>query len=308
MALEERITPSHFAVAPAMVHALATHTIDLVGSIHGHETSPAGADRAGLVGTGSVSPPGAVNLSGTLIRAHGNAPEHMTVTLRDAHGSVVVALRANPSSTSANPGQADLTYTILGGSGDGKGDRGTGPATFQELLPPGPVGHTANPIFTLVFGASSPTQPLNLVLTGAIQGRYVQPNDSGASSVRMQLQVATGSVTPLGAASGVGFLNVPSTTPGAVDGDMILTASDGTVAIHVSGAAPSFGTFSNVNYTVLGGTGAFAGATGSGTLQLVLGGPILILDPGPGFPQGGREGSYTVAFGDAALPPIPQGM
>ena len=87
---------------------------------------------------------------------------------------------------------------------------------------------------------------------------------------------------------------------------MILSNSNGTVALQLNGSQGGPGTLTNLTYTVLGATGAYAGETGTGTVQIEFGGPVLIVDPAPGFPQGGREGSYALTFGDATPPTLPQ--
>jgi hypothetical protein len=133
---------------------------------------------------------------------------------------------------------------------------------------------------------------------------YVKDNDSGATPSPYVLETATGNVAPLGAATGSGNLTVQSGATSTGDGTLILSNSQGTVTIHLSGTEVSAGMLSTLTYSVVSGTGAYASATGSGTVQLEFGGPLLLIDPGPGNPSGGREGSYALTFGDATPPPL----
>ena len=199
-----------------MVHVLATHTVTLVGTVQGHESLPNPSGLNSLSGSGSVVAVGAVQIKGTL-RDPGTvaASFRATVTLRDAHGTLVVALQGVRGGPASSGIPLTLTYNILGGSGGDRGARGTGVATFQEFLPPVAPGHRAAPSFSLTFG-TLPQSPVPLSLVGSIQGTYFDTNGSN-TTVFPQSQPGMGTLARLGATTGFGWLATQSAAPSTAD-------------------------------------------------------------------------------------------
>jgi hypothetical protein len=306
--LEPRLTLSHASAAAQALHVLQSRSIALVGVVLGTENRTNGSKPTQLSGQGNVAPLGAIRLTGKL-RETGAEPTifRATVTLRAGTGSVTVSLRGlRGGPQSATPRPISLTYTILGGTGSDRGAKGSGQASLDESIPISRGGSAmpTEPTLTLTFGnVSSP--PVALSLLGSIQGNYIKFNDTGTTTYPYEFQQGAGTVDPLGSTTGAGYLSIQNGEPSTGDGALILTDNQGTVALHLSGFQGGPGALSHLTYSVLGGTGAYAGATGSGTVQLQFGGPILILDPYPGGPSGGREGSYSLSFGGASTPMLP---
>ncbi|HWB52977.1 MAG TPA: hypothetical protein VG722_02255, partial [Tepidisphaeraceae bacterium] len=112
-------------------------------------------------------------------------------------------------------------------------------------------------------------------ITGAITGNYSlapTPVDVGAVYVFNGSGTAgeLGAVTAQGHVTLAGFI-----TSGNATGALTLTAQSGdsvTLAVTAPTEEP-FGPFPSVlNFTITSGTGQFAGATGSGTIAVMLGG------------------------------------
>jgi hypothetical protein len=304
-ALEDRIALSTTAVSPSIVRAMAPHLVDLHGSVNGHESLRRGSSQISLSGAGNMAPLGDVQLKGAL-REIGADPTQFraTITLRDAMGTLRVALQGSQAGPLQTSDVIELSYTILGGTGRDRGATGVGRASLREIAPPIETLRRVAPLFSLTFGPDS--MPVDaLLLDGVIQGSYLKDNDAGATASPYMLQNATGYVAPLGTTAGVGFLAIQNGEPSIAEGSLTLSNGDGTLALRLNSVQGGQGTLKNLTYSVVGGTGAFVGVTGGGTVQIEFGGPVLILDPGPGHPQGGRQGSFALAFGNATPPPLP---
>jgi hypothetical protein len=107
------------------------------------------------------------------------------------------------------------------------------------------------------------------VLRGQIQGTWVnQPTlpDTGT----IQLLTGAGTVAPVGSATAEGSLHTPGfVLRGHTEGTLTLSGADGSITIRLVG--PEQGAFSDppstFHYTIIAGTGRFAGASGSGTAR-----------------------------------------
>jgi hypothetical protein len=127
--LEDRLALSHGTIhrAAPLVHP------------HGHAAAPAAAialsgtiaGATPLVGSGTVSPLGAVTGTGRLTARGGEPVTYTgTVTLVGADGSLTASLFGRPVGPE-HPGEpVALTYTITGGTGAFAGATGRGPATY----------------------------------------------------------------------------------------------------------------------------------------------------------------------------------
>ncbi len=288
--IEDRIALGYGAVASATLHALAPHNVALVavGAVGSLESIPCGSSPTQISGSGGVDAAwlGSTHpcSEGNRRRAHGlQSDDH--AERRQGNSPSRPRAAIGPSLTTAD--SINLTYTILGGTGKDRGATGTGQATFQVSLPPIQAFRRVAPQFSLTFGpVASPL--VSLALVGSIQGTYLKDNDTAMTAPRV-FQNATGNITPLGSTSGIGFLTIQNGEPSTGDGDLILADSQGTVALHLSGFQGGPGTLTNLTYTVLGGTGSFVGATGSGAVQIEFGGPLLILHHGQ---HSGRPRSF----------------
>jgi hypothetical protein len=123
-----------------------------------------------------------------------------------------------------------------------------------------------------------------LVLSGEVlcTAGTVPTLPDGSSTLPL---TGTGTVAPVGDVFVSGELRTPGfVTGGAAEGALTLTGANGSLALQLMGpfqfgSGPPPGTF---QYTISGGTGAFAGASGRGTV-IVQG-------------QGGPGGTLTMIF------------
>jgi hypothetical protein len=120
----------------------------------------------------------------------------------------------------------------------------------------------------------------NVLLNGSISGTYLlAPTsvDTGAEYIF----TGAGTAGDLGAVYAQGNVILPGlVTTGHATGTLTLSsigttpANSGSVTLKLTGPAePGFGQFpSTLNYVITGGTGAFAGATGAGSIAVTLSG------------------------------------
>jgi hypothetical protein len=118
-------------------------------------------------------------------------------------------------------------------------------------------------------GAPSPGDPQQgLALSGQISGAWLErptlPDVGGAQTL-----TGTGTVGPLGTVTLSGELHTPGfIAQGEATGTLTLSNADGSVTLRLvgppqSGFSPPPATF---QYTITGGTGKYAGASGQGTV------------------------------------------
>ncbi len=149
--------------------------------------------------------------------------------------------------------------------------------------------------------AATPATPA-IALAGQVSGVWSQqmtPPDTGTS----QSLSGAGSVTPLGVVQASGTLHTPGfIISGYTTGTLVLVGAQGSVTLQLKGASPQpgFSPPANVlNYTIVGGTGAYAGDTGSGVAHLQ---ETTAPQPQPGstgtlLPQVVASGTFTLTFG-----------
>jgi hypothetical protein len=346
--LEARVVPSHGPVAHATSALVvspigrSSHALALSGTIQGTETRAGDSRLIRLAGQGSVSPLGHVMAQGTLLE-RGAEPTviRSEMTLRTAQGSVTVRLTgALFGAESLPPRPITLSYTIVQGTGAFRGARGAGHATLTESAPP-LAGSAANgqTSFSLTFGNPtpqvSPADPTaappigsnpppashdpppvtadppptqTISLQGWIEGRYTLSETTGSP---YNLSGA-GPVGPSnGTVVGAGSLLVQEGEPTTASGSLTLSDAKGSLTLQLSGLQGGPAQIHDLHYSILSGTGAYAGATGSGSVAFDLGGPISLNNPSPGTGQTGtgafQSGSFSLTFGDAQPPALPMG-
>lgn len=139
----------------------------------------------------------------------------------------------------------------------------TAPGSVHGLLipPPADAAHHA----PRHHGATHKALRLRGQVSGTWTTVFTNP-DAG----RAQRLDGTGTVTPLGAVSASGTLTTPGfIARGRATGTLTLTAADGTVTLDLVGP-PQKGFASppaSFRYTIAGGTGADAGASGKGRVS-----------------------------------------
>jgi hypothetical protein len=181
--LEDRLTLSHLGIHPAahVAHRRAAHTAHhRAASVGDHlsgsappapvTTPPAPATGSPamplvlsgkiegptpMVGTGTISPLGAVSSSGTL-RASSAEPMTYkgTVTLVGASGSITLNLSGQHLGPQQIGRTIDLAYTITGGTGAFESATGSGKAVLSFELPsvPRPSPFPSGGAVVLTFG------------------------------------------------------------------------------------------------------------------------------------------------------------
>jgi hypothetical protein len=106
-----------------------------------------------------------------------------------------------------------------------------------------------------------------LNLSGQVYGQYQPVSTSGGRAQNLR---GGGQVSPLGNAELTGQLHLPgAVSQGQVTGTITLTSPNGNVTLSLvgpmqSGSSPPPST---MQYTITGGTGAYANASGSGTVS-----------------------------------------
>lgn len=173
------------------------------------------------------------------------------------------------------------------------------PAFVPIHHPVVPIHHPApTPVHR---AAASPAAPA-IALVGQVSGVWsdqMTPPDTGTS----QSLSGAGSVTPLGVVQASGTLQTPGfIISGYTTGTIVLVGAQGSVTLQLKGAAPQPGfspPASVLNYTIVSGTGAYAGDTGSGVAHLQ---ETTAPQPQPGstgtlLPQSVASGTFTLTFG-----------
>jgi hypothetical protein len=136
------------------------------------------------------------------------------------------------------------------------------------------------------------------VLRGRIQGTWVnRPTLPDTGSI--QLLTGSGTVAPLGSATAQGNLHTPGfVLRGRTEGMLTLSGPRGSITVRLVGPeqrgfSPPPSTF---HYRIIGGTGRFAGASGSGTARFhEQSGPVC--EPGLPCDPLVHGGTFTLTFG-----------
>jgi hypothetical protein len=108
----------------------------------------------------------------------------------------------------------------------------------------------------------------HLALQGAIAGTYTTVPTIPDTGMTQQLDGA-GNVKPLGAVTAMGTIHMPGfIREGRATGTLTLTNAHGSVTLQLTGPLqPGFSPPpSTFHYQIVSGTGAYAGATGKGTI------------------------------------------
>jgi hypothetical protein len=100
-------------------------------------------------------------------------------------------------------------------------------------------------------------------LIGQVSGTWSAQATAGGTT---QTLSGMGSVNPLGSVSATGTLNISAAT---ANGTFVLTNSKGSITVHLSGQAPMPDFVpATLTYSIIGGTGAYAGDSGVGVAHL----------------------------------------
>jgi hypothetical protein len=148
---------------------------------------------------------------------------------------------------------------------------------------PGPTPTSPVQLITMLNDTAIVTNG-NINLTGKIAGHYTAA-PTAADLGALYLFTGTGAVADMGPVAAKGSLNLPGfISVGHAMGTLTLTTisattgstspvAGGSVTLKLTGPAEAgFGPIpSMLTYTVIGGTGRFAGASGSGTIAVTLG-------------------------------------
>jgi hypothetical protein len=205
-----------------------------------------------------------------------------------------------------------FSYTVTGGTGAYASATGSGTLILLEMPgvnpPPGMGAATTMPTFTPRFSmlfspgiSVTQTTGSQIALLGDVSGGYTTTTNADGSS--SQALTAAGLVQPVGSVQASGTVSIPaSTTPGGQETATItLTGSQGTITLSLTPAplppgSPLAGQGAQASanapvtpfkYTITGGTGAYASATGSGLA-------ILLELPPPSGTTSGSSGSQTM--------------
>jgi hypothetical protein len=117
----------------------------------------------------------------------------------------------------------------------------------------------------------APLAPTHAILASQTLSLLGQVNGTWTNTSTTQSLKGGGTVQPLGSVTSTGTLAVPASGNGSVMGTMVFTTSSGSITVKISGTLvrSASGTSSTVvSYTILGGTGAYGAATGSGSAVL----------------------------------------
>jgi hypothetical protein len=148
-------------------------------------------------------------------------------------------------------------------------------------------------------GPTNPNPGTAITLKGTERGLYSagqQIPDTG----KQYTLFALGRVTPLGSTFTTGSFHAPGfITTGTVDGSLTVRALRGTLTLHLTGTAPgsSSGPF-DLTYAITQGSGAFAGNSGTGTVDITVN-PFGSASAQPGRSEVGR---VTLVFGATPSP------
>ena len=144
-----------------------------------------------------------------------------------------------------------------------------------------------------------PGQGLGQVLSGQVSGTWTtQPGlpDTGTE----QTLTGAGTVQPLGPVQATGTLHTPGfILRGETTGTLTLSNANGSVTLRLVGPPqPGFsGPPPTFTYTVVGGTGAYAGASGTGTVAFSeQPAQQPVCPPGTPCPQDIIAPSFTLTF------------
>jgi hypothetical protein len=202
------------------------------------------------------------------------------VTLAGASGTITASLAGQVFGATALGAPIELTYIITGGTGAFAGATGSGKAAYSPSLA-SQAGAVA-----LTFGDAEPPSPpppppppvplpTDVMLIGTVEGPTLEDTN--------------GTVGPLGAVTAKGTVTASGAEPVSYTGTVTLVGASGTITVSLAGQVfgPSrLGAPIELTYTITGGTGAFAFATGSGKAAYS---PSLA----------SQAGAVALTFGDA---------
>ena len=146
------------------------------------------------------------------------------------------------------------------------------------------------------------TQTQNLSLSGTVHGQYFAQSSNPDTGSTYSI-TAFGRISPLGRTAVTGSYQTPGfILNGTAHGSLTLTAAHGSLTLKLDQAGPipqnSSGGSRLFQFTITGGTGAYAGAQGSGTVNVTL-------DSSNSLNLGGHHlstGRVTLTFQPGAAP------
>jgi hypothetical protein len=150
-------------------------------------------------------------------------------------------------------------------------------AIHVNVIKPGPTP-TSPVVLVTTLDDTAIVARGNVNLTGKISGKYVAVPTAADLGALYQL-TGVGSAGEMGPVAAKGSLSLPGfVTTGRATGTLTLSSisttplAGGTVTLKLTGPLePGFGPVpATMTYTVTGGTGQFTGATGAGTVGVVL--------------------------------------
>jgi hypothetical protein len=139
--------------------------------------------------------------------------------------------------------------------------------------------------------AAHAAAPVPITPWGVVSGTWV-PGPAPKGGGTLQVLTGSGTVSPVGPVQAALKLQVPGTAQaGRASGTLTLTTTRGTVTLQLQGPLTRGlgGTTLPLNYKITGGTGKYAGATGSGVV-------VLTETTGGTAPGGHAARAFTLAF------------
>jgi hypothetical protein len=170
-----------------------------------------------------------------------------------------------------------------------------------------PILRTATSVSILRTATVTIVAPLQVALQGSITGK-LRSNISNPDAGHSYRVNATGAVQPVGTVGATGSLQSPGfIATGVSTGSIKLTSRHGLLRLGLTGDPQAgFSTLpSTFHYTIMGGTGRFKGATGTGTAALTMQ-STNSTPTGPGMHTGGGSTSrFTMTFAASTTPAEP---
>lgn len=269
--LEDRVVPAHLVVAPP-ISGTASGTATIRIALHRPTTEHIIA-QGGLGGLNGDQVTADLKLGKGGPKAQ---PIGGLLTILDPGGSRVLRVRGNQMAGAS--GTVRLTYTVLGGTGQDRGTRGTGFLDLTLDTSPIPMepGTAVTRAAFLRFNDGPILDPLPLRLNGVLRGSAMQ-TFGGVDYI--------GPIEGTGTYAGTGPINAASATfeeggfPIPRAGTVILTGTDGTMTLSLTADSSNS---SALRYEVTAATGSWQNYRGSGTARFEEGGPVRVLPIGPG--------------------------
>jgi hypothetical protein len=253
--------PSGAVAAPIILYLGTIHSTAAVTTSGGVILKEkAGVPFTATVGTFSYIAP-ATGLAASINWGDGTDSSAGTITSTGVSGVDVINFKVTGSHTYAKPGTYPITVTVT-----------------QHLGPPGSLAPVR--LITTIDSTAIVTAA-GLNLDGTIAGTFVPAPTAASIGALYIFNGATGAAGAMGPVSANGRIQLPPfMTTGPVTGGMTLTTisatpggPSGSVTLALTGPveASSGPIPATLTYVITSGTGSFANATGSGTIEVTLG-------------------------------------